>query len=87
MISKTLSLFILLVALLGSCEAFSAIPSLAPALRGNSETIVAGRGDRRTNKGKRTVKSFGRCRPRKGKNQDDSNRLPGGGLLGQPTHK
>mmetsp|Transcript_32422 Transcript_32422/g.75774 ORF Transcript_32422/g.75774 Transcript_32422/m.75774 type:complete len:108 (-) Transcript_32422:94-417(-) len=46
-------------------------------------TAMDGRGDRRSKRGKRFTKSFGKCRARKGR-FDEKTRTPTGGVLGQP---
>ncbi|EKX40808.1 hypothetical protein GUITHDRAFT_154008 [Guillardia theta CCMP2712] len=47
-------------------------------------TTMDGRGDKRTTKGKRSAKSFGKSRPRKGHGRAGT-RLATGGVWGQPT--
>mmetsp|Transcript_27895 Transcript_27895/g.70692 ORF Transcript_27895/g.70692 Transcript_27895/m.70692 type:complete len:115 (-) Transcript_27895:95-439(-) len=47
-----------------------------------SLTVMDGRGDKRSKRGKRFLKSFGKCRPRKGK-FDEKTRTPRGGVIGQ----
>eukprot|EP00285_Hemiselmis_virescens_P008892 CAMPEP_0173392276 /NCGR_PEP_ID=MMETSP1356-20130122/18917_1 /TAXON_ID=77927 ORGANISM="Hemiselmis virescens, Strain PCC157" /NCGR_SAMPLE_ID=MMETSP1356 /ASSEMBLY_ACC=CAM_ASM_000847 /LENGTH=107 /DNA_ID=CAMNT_0014350025 /DNA_START=21 /DNA_END=344 /DNA_ORIENTATION=+ len=46
-------------------------------------TVMAGRGDRRSKRGKRFMKSFGKSRARKGA-VDEKTRTPAGGVVGQP---
>ncbi|EKX35400.1 hypothetical protein GUITHDRAFT_146507 [Guillardia theta CCMP2712] len=47
-------------------------------------TVVQGRGDMRSKKGKRFAKSYGKCRTKSGKTSEKS-KTPWGGVHGQPT--
>ncbi|KAJ1494228.1 hypothetical protein T484DRAFT_1927780 [Baffinella frigidus] len=60
------------------------MPSVFFNVESEALTIVDGRGDKRTKKGKIKSKSFGKSRPRAGKVGPKSRTLSGG-VIGQPT--
>jgi len=60
------------------------IPAALESTASESLVVVAGRGDKRTRKGKQFAKSYGKSRPKSGKVKDKSRTL-NGGIHGQPT--